>query len=383
MVSAKIQSLIISFLLFCIVLSLTFPKYLEILKHPSPSDVYGHFFNKIQHPFTPGTQVSTASHESKIAFRLTAPLIAKLIGVQPGASGRSVVWLYVLQSVLLIPFLYMLQNLLKRYTSLNNSLLFVVACCATYLAKSFFWDYDFWFDGFAFFFILASMYFRHIIPVVVFSQLACWTDERAVAAMAGVYLFHLLREVNFEAAVKLNKQLFINSFYKGPTSYIFLSCMLYVGLRLMLQQVFGLSTPRGEAAGVSLSLIPFQFQHRLVGIFLTFEGLWIIFTLTMLHIYKTGDRLWFYLIGLILLMQLLIAYSVFDITRSITYAFPLFIITFIIFSKIKSETSFSTIVISTLICIAIPTQFLIFFPRQIPWTILSMQELKPIIKTLL
>lgn len=49
----------------------------------------------------------------------------------------------------------MLAELVFRFTDELQGWIFVFACSFTYLCKAFFWDYDFWFDGYAYFFMLA------------------------------------------------------------------------------------------------------------------------------------------------------------------------------------------------------------------------------------
>lgn len=375
------SKLLFTLFLFAFVFLLTYPKYLETLQIVSPEKTYAYFFDKIDNPLAPVNQISTESHGSKIAYRFTVPLLAKIMGISSEKNGKAIVFIYILQSLLLFPFLYLLQRLVNKLTSALNSSLFVLACSATYLAKSFFWDYDFWLDGFAFFFMFLGMYFRSGVSIFTCLQLACWTDERAFIALPGIYLFHVLRENDFN--ILLSWKSIIKVLFSKTSTWIIVSGITYLIIRGILNYVYGLSTPSGEEAGVSLALIPFQLKHRLIGIFLTFEGLWLIFGYVVYHLYKhKGIQLLVFLLS-ILMIQLLVAYSVFDITRSITYAFPLFIITYIIFCRTFKTDFLSLIKVSTLLCVAIPTQYLIFFPRQIPWTISSLPELWPICAGLL
>ena len=372
----------ITLLLFLFVLLFTFPKYLEIANDPFPIKTYAYFFDKINHPLTSCDKISHETHGAKITFRLTIPLLSNLLGIGSHHSGKNVLWIYILQSSLLLPFLYFLQSIVKRYTTKLNAVLFAAACSGTYLAKSFFWDYDFWFDGFAYFFMLSALFFKNRVLIFLSLQLACWTDERALIALPGIYLFLLLAENNFDISLKISESLSLSKV--RPSLVVIFSGLAYLFIRHFLGYIFKLATPLGEASGVSLSLIPFQLKHRLIGIFLTFEGLWLIFAIMMYYIYKSKKGLLlFWLITLALTIQLLVAYSVFDITRSVTYAFPLIITAFILYTKLELKDSQRMVLTATLLCVLVPTQFFIFYPRQIPWTILSLHELKPIIKNLL
>lgn len=366
---------LLSVILFCFVLLTTFPKYLEILSDPSPIDTYAYFFNKINEPFK-AVQVSSETHGSKIAFRLTVPLLAKMLRIGDFAGGRGIVLLYVIQSFLLIPFLYVLIQILKRFTNSATLLYFAIACSSVYLAKAFIWDYDFWFDGFAYFFLLLGMYFRHKTGIFCALQFACWTDERAVVALASIYLFHVLQENNFD--LSSSSQIFNRESLKQRSFVVLLAGLTYVMTRAFLAYQFDLHTPYGEGSGVGLNLIPFQFKHRLIGIFLAFEGLWILLLAAALIMYNQNKSLLLMLLSGILFIHILVAYSVFDITRSLSYAFPVFIIAGIYVSLNRTKVHQRIFLITAVLCFLMPTQFLIYFPRQIPWTILSYSEIKHI-----
>ncbi len=164
--------------------------------------------------------------------------------------------------------------------------------------------------------------------------------------------------------------------------------MLGVGItyglvRVILTYNFDLYTPFGETTGVSLSLIPFQLQNRLIGIALTFEGLWLVFLLVIGKlIYQKKFILTFCLCSL-MLMHIIVAYSVYDITRSLTYAFPLFIIAVILVARQYPENTTLLLLAVAVLCLLIPTYYVIYFPRPIPWSIQSLTEIKSVVKSLL
>ncbi|GGB84118.1 hypothetical protein GCM10011325_09640 [Dyadobacter sediminis] len=364
-----------SVILFAFVLLTTFPKYLEILADPSPFNTYSYFFHKVNEPLK-AVQIAPDTHGGKIAFRLTVPLLAKVLFAGDFGSGRRIVFLYLIQSFLLIPFFYVLIRLLKRFTNSSTLLYFSIACSSVYLSKAFFWDYDFWFDGFAYFFLLLGMYFRNKTGIFCALQLACWTDERAVIALFSIYLFHLLQENNFSLSGA--GQLFNQESFKKPSFIVILAGLTYGLTRILLAYRFDLHTPYGEGSGVALSLIPYQFKHRLIGIFLAFEGLWLLLLSAALIMYNQRRSLLLLLLTGILILHIIVAYSVFDITRSLSYAFPVFIISGIYVSINRTQVHQRIFLITAALCLLMPTQFLIYFPRQIPWTILSYTEIKKI-----
>ncbi|SEI49459.1 hypothetical protein SAMN05216327_10223 [Dyadobacter sp. SG02] len=371
------QNYTIVSILFVLVFATTFPKYLEILDDPKPYDTYNYYFQKISAPFSPTRSVDESSHGAKLTFRFTVPLLAKLLGIGAENAGKGIVWLYVIQSVLLYPFLYMLTKITFRFADRAQGLYFTFACAFTYLCKAFFWDYDFWFDGYAYFFLLAGLYLRKPFWVFFMLQCACWTDERAVVALPGVFLFHVLQQADFTIPNRIDD--FLKYAPKANPLTTVLAGVAYIVIRLFISVNSGLVTPTGEAAGVSVALIPFQMHNRLIGIFLTFEGLWVVVILSIYFLVKARNFL-AWVIALLMSVQIIVAFSVFDITRSMTYCFPLLLVCFIVWSRLDTKREMYNMLIVLLLCVIIPTQYLIFFPRQIPMTIFSLQEMLTIFK---
>lgn len=365
--------------LFLSIFATTYPRYLEFLLDPSPATTYHYYFEKIKHPLVSSINIADDTHGSKIAFRLTVPFIGKILQVGSSGSGKDIVLLYLMQSMLLLPFLHMLIGVLRRATSRNNAYLFTISLSFTYLCKSFFWDYDFWFDGFAYFFMLSGIYFRNSLAIFFCLQLACWTDERAVIALPGIYLFHLIQQNNFNAIIF--KQIYNKANIRAGMP-IFLVGAVYFLLRVFLGYKYNLTTPSGDQAGVSLSLIPFQLNNRLIGIFLSFEAVWIFPVITFFYYFR-AKPFFVSLLFSTLLVQVIVAYSVFDISRSLSYAFPLFITSFVLIAKDAPSLLTKYLPMVAIACFLIPTQYLIYFPRQIPTTITSMDQIFLIAKHLL
>lgn len=363
-------------LLFFLVLLTTYPRYLEILLDPSPALTYRYFFDKIAHPLTP-TRAAADTHASKVDFRLTVPLLAGLL--HPG-KGQGIIVLYLLQSALLIPFLYILLRIFQRFLNDGSTMLLTLSFASIYVSKAFFWDYDFWFDGYAYFFLLAGMFIQNRLGIFCVLTLACWTDERAVVALYSVYLFHLLQENNFKLS-GLDKIFNRRALSKKSTLVLFAG-LVYFTTRLWLSYHFGLHTPYGHDTGVGFGLIPYQLKYRLVGVFLAFEGMWLPILATLFLL--TKNHQYVFLLSHLLLalaIHILVAYAVFDITRSLAYSLPLLIIFGIIAGKYMAR-SYTYLFLAAALCVLIPTQYLIYFPRQIPWTVFSFSEIKSVFTTL-
>ncbi|WP_159468718.1 hypothetical protein [Dyadobacter sp. 3J3] len=370
----------LSIFLFLFVFATTFPKYIEILNDGSPLTTYAYFFEKIEHPLSPSILGEEKTHGAKIAFRLTPPLIARLSGTYSIGNGKGVILVYILQSMLLLPFFFLLIKTIQRFVDNRTTIFFVISFSAVYTTTAFFWDYEFWFDGYAYFFLMLSIYLRNKAGIFVSSQLACWTDERAVIALYSVYIFHVLQENNFKI-YHLYEILKID--FKNNSSVLLASAMVYAVIRISFTYVFNLKTPLGAGADAGFDLIPYQINNRYIGIFMSFEGLWLIFFASLLVLFTQRNFFMAIILVSIVCIHILVAYSVFDITRSLSYGFPIFIICTVILSKNKPASNHALFALSAIICLLIPTQFLIFFARSIPWTIFSFNEIKIVIKNVL
>ncbi|WP_247233240.1 hypothetical protein [Telluribacter sp. SYSU D00476] len=370
----------LSLVLFGFVFLTTYPNYLDILADPAPRTTFDYFYQKVESPLSPAVVGHTGSHGAKIAFRLTIPLLAKVLRIGWTVTGKDVVLVFLLQSLLLFPFLLLLTRIVNRHLDAVSTVLFTVACSATYLASAFFWDYHFWFDAYAFFFLLMGMYLRNRIGIFIFLLMACFTDERAVIALLSVYLFHLLEESNF--TISGFRDLFPRSSIRSRSSIVLLVVVSYVLIRLWLTTAYNLRTPSGENVGVSLSIIPFQLKHRLIGILFTFEGLWIPFLLSIIVLILRKQKLLAGILLATLLLHIVVAYSVYDITRSLTYGFPIFFIALLIAGKSFERDRRHILLIVLLCCLVVPTHYVIYNIIQIPWTITAYDELKLVMKSL-
>ncbi|MCE7066190.1 hypothetical protein [Dyadobacter sp. CY326] len=341
---------------------------------------YSFFFNKIKAPL----QISASpqhTHAAKGAFRLTIPLIARGLDLGINKDARRIVIMFVIQSFLLLPFFYLLINILKRYLNNIQTLLFVLGFAFVYVSKAFIWDADFWFDGFAYFFLLLGMYFRNRSGIFLSLTCASWTDERAFIALSSVYLFHLLHENNFD--LERLSQIFNMHFFRKLSFMPILAGCCYLLLRLFLAKKYSLQTPYGGGAGVSIDMIPDQLSSGLAGIFLAFEGLWLLFLIVIIHACNHKKFLILVLLALIVMVHIAVAYSVFDFTRSLTYAFPVLIIAVTYIAKNISQTTNQIFLLTTLLCLSIPTQYFISVPYQIPWLVLSWHKFGSVVHSII
>jgi hypothetical protein len=259
---------------------------------------------QIRSPLT-ARQYPPASHEAKMALRLTVPLIAKVLHLIP-------VWkLYVLQVILGVIGIVLHLKLLYEITNDRLvSLLATIAFTTSYTGASAFIDVYGLYDSFVYVAFLAIMYYRKYWLTFLLLFLSFFTDERAIFAsflvMVWVYLTVEKKRFPIFSAVYLS------------------SLILYVIARFYLQNAYGLSTANNGTMGV-FAMVQ-NFNNIGLGVFGSFEASWIILILACVAIWME-KRIWFllfYLGGLG--MVILIALNVWDVTRSIGYGYPAIII---------------------------------------------------------
>jgi hypothetical protein len=296
---------------FLVSVAFAFPYYDTLLPGANPHPQLEQLQVQMQAPLTP-VEYSLETHAAKRAFRLLVPGMAYLTGIHaPG-------FYLLLQHLLGLVFFYLCIRLAERLTGDKvSALLFLSAMVGIYLGKSFFWDLFGWFDGFAFFFLLLAMYVRS--PWVLFLSLtaAFWTDERAILASTLVYIWWKLEALgnktpNLVDLLKPNLRSLV----------IVAAWGLYLGIRLWLENSYGLSVPMGKEGAIGFQRWELFFPALFVG----FEGSWLLMV-PLIFWLKARQGLW---LGLALLaasaLVIIPALMVADMTRSLIYAFPLFFI---------------------------------------------------------
>ena len=253
-------------------------------------------------------QLGRLAHLEKLAFRISIPIIGKLL--HTGAASWVV--LNFIAGFLFFPMLASVANTLldDRVSAAYLTIAFALSWAGTH----FFHDSGFG-DGFAWFCLLAAVYFRH--PLLIFAAVlvAGFTDERALAGSGAVLLYwfadataHDRKSVGYDGSARL--------------AAVIAAWLAYLILRWYLSSAFGLKTGLTgvgviEAARFFLS---FSIPYQLLDVF---QGLWIWIIVAMIALYVTGRRI--FLVGFAgtLGSILAIAIVVWDFSRSVGYSVAL------------------------------------------------------------
>ncbi len=275
-------------------------------------------------------------HEAKCTFRITVPLIGKLL--HTSAAG-----LIYFQFVIYLLFLVILYRLLNRLIELKTiSRLLVLSFCFTYVGKSFFYVTPF-FDCYAYLFLVLTFYFSN--PFVLFGLCiaAFFTDERAAIAILFSMLWHSKESIpdSLKGIFKFRPTL-------SSVSLLF-GLLISLALRFFLTEKYNVQVT-WSMVGISAlinnkNFIPFVSL-------LAFEGFWWLLIMNFFTSKKILTLLNFSLVALIFIGT----FIVYDLTRSITYGFPAIFISLYIFKNdfsVNALKSISLLILAS--CILIPT----------------------------
>jgi hypothetical protein len=314
-----------------------------------PGSVGGLFWDDIieqgKDPFTqknyePGT------HEANQTFRLTIPLIA-------AALRLNVATLYLLHVVVGLVFLWLMTKIVSDL--LQNRVLtfyFMTGFTAIYAGANFYINYLGHCDVFPFCFMLLAFYYRQVIWVFLFSQLAFWCDERAIinSSYIGLWFLWPWLEDFFKT-----KRLHFNQIPRSAIALV-MSAVVYLGIRQWLTAQYGLKIGHDndlsrQTALWSLSIIGDKFTRA-------FEGFWLILFagVTLL----TLSKKWWLLLLLLGCFGATasIGIMVADGTRSLSFGFLIFLFLLTILKEHIPASQFKyLLIISGFISIMLPMSF--------------------------
>lgn len=151
---------------------------------------WGHWdsvMEKVENPFAPPS-ADPASHEGKLAFRLTVPLFAHYLGLTPGGiilSQMALGWCF---------FALLLHRGSNFFRDRQATVLLALGLATLYVGYSGPASFTGRFDSVAYFFVLAALLFRSPLLIFFSLQLALWTDERALISAMFVCLWWVVQQ---------------------------------------------------------------------------------------------------------------------------------------------------------------------------------------------
>jgi len=324
---AKTLLFVLSFSLFR-----AFPNY-AFLQAPGVADTWTHAAIKIADPAADMARLFPAdSHESKLTFRLTVPLMARVLHL--GTAGHLA--LFAVGGVLLLLCVLTLAEMVTDSRTVALYLTLATACTWPGLL-AFHQLLGGFYDVVALLLLLFAMAARR--PAVAAAALfaAAWTDERALLTVPLLCLFALAQSGRPRCIAVL------------------FGAAAYLGSRIWLANAWALHTTMG---GASLAVFLKNLHIAPLGVWAGLGGSWILIVCALAIL--AARRRYLECAGLTLAIALVtaLALGVEDLTRSMAYALPAVFVALHLLAKNETPGTVERIAqTSALVCALLPTWF--------------------------
>lgn len=268
-------------------------------------------------------------------FRITVPLIASALHLN-------------LQGTLVLQFLtgiiifYVVARLIEMETSDRLMAFYVTLLVGVvYPGTAAFLENRFYFDSFAYLFLLCAMWFRSPVLIALTSLLAFFTDERALIASGFVFLWWVLKAEEGNTELK--------QWFNLRSVSVVIAMGFYVMIRWLLMSHYQIQT---WSESHSEFLLFDQINNSISGMWSGLEAGWILVGLSMVAL--AIRRRWFILISFlgVVVVQVVAALSVVDITRSMGYLLPAMLLAILILRQSEEKNLLPVVELSALVSLA-------------------------------
>jgi len=285
----------------------------EEIRHPGSQEFF--FWDDIirqgQHPFHP-LDYAAGTHEASQTYRLTVPFLARLLHL-------NIAGLYALQLIAGAVFLWVIAGAANAI--LNDKILtfyFLTGFTAIYAGLSFFINYFGHCDGYAYCFMALAFCYPQPVMLFLSSQLAFWSDERAIVNSSFIGLWFLLPLISRDS---------IGSTLSSRENRVALgtllvSLLVYGAGRWWLKAHYPMTIGIDSAAAVDA----FLWNASIFGDRMTngLEGMWLPILAAFWLLITVPKRLELLLLGGALSLTITGSMLVGDGTRSLSYGFIVF-----------------------------------------------------------
>ena len=280
------------------------------------------------------SETPPGSHWEKRTLR---PLLTSVVYTLQLNSHRSI---YLMFSVLNLLFLFLLVLLLYTNTASRwFSFIYTLSIATTYAGFSGFADVHGWGDILTFCLLMFCLFSRNgfVLTAAVFLSLS--NDERTILAIPYIVLFHYLTDKSGEQASLWDKKLLL------PIS---IGVAFFLIMRLIMEFFLGFTT---HVSDVGLNAFKLLNPAYVIPMFFSsFEFFWAFPLLLLNLLWLEKSRFHFYLIVTYTIAAVISCYSVYDVTRSLCFLFPLVLASsvYVYQSRICSSVRFACLAIAAM-----------------------------------
>jgi hypothetical protein len=296
---------------------------------------------KFDHPMVDTSRIfPPESHESKLTFRLTVPILAHVFHLH----RAGVLIFFAFAGVVL---LYLVLKVAFTLSASKRVALFICLTTAcTWPGEVAFHELrGGYYDALALCLLVAACATSSSLLTATFLFLAAWTDERALIASSFVFLLYASNNTNG-----------IRRFLMGKPAAVVVAAAAYLGIRAYLTAThsYGLA-----ASGVGLSVLSQQTNVIPLAIWTGLGGSWILVVLGLVALflqkrYLAAAGFCGALVGMIVA-----SLAVTDVTRSMAYCL---LAVFVALAALNSSEGVKQIeklaAISAMISLLVPTYYL-------------------------
>ena len=296
-----------------------------------------------------------ARNEAKLVFRLFIPVLIRLFHLN---YIKLHIIQYIVGYLLIIASFKLADKLLKDKVSAS---FITIGLVCTYFGKTSFYDMaTYWFDGFAYFFIILGMLVSSPFLIFLFCTCAAWVDERAFMALSIVLVFQQLILIKSKNKIQFKDLIVLNS----RSIAVLIAILTYVVFRLYLQTYYSMHTPLSEGL-VSFNTFEKNIPFFPMGLLSFLEGFWLLYFIFSLITIKNREYLLFTLISLIVIVFSTSAGMVFDVTRSGSYLMPLiFVIIIVLTNNFHKLFIRYSLFFALAVCVMIPPYIIMNIPNK-------------------
>ncbi|MGB3616708.1 MAG: hypothetical protein WBA12_01195 [Catalinimonas sp.] len=284
---------------------------------------------------------------AKRALRLTMPVLGHVLGL----GFEHLLAVQFVGGLLLLGIAALLAE--RVFNDRTTAVPAVLALSWSHPGNTCFTDPLGYFDGIAYLFLLLAMWSRMPVLITLCVLAAAFTDERGAVATGFVFLWWTYHAV--EATNPKERR----AAY-GRAAAVGVGALLYGGLRLWLQQHYGLNTPVGAETNVGWKTWSAIYPWIPLGLFSGLEFWWLVLLGAVVILFQSRRYLFLGAFAGLIIVQTGIAASVFDLTRSTAYLTPsVFVALAVLRKELAREESRMLLLGTCLSCLLFPNLSLI------------------------
>lgn len=301
------------------------------------------------------------SHMAKSEFRLTVPLLAKLLFIDTKPK------LYALQVAAGLLFFFLLNGLaLQLCRSKPIAFLFCMAFGFIYPGYSFIAETEGFFDSFGYLFLLIAMLDLPVVLIAAAMFFAFFNDERTIVASSLIVFWW-----QYKATAERGKNFFLPA---KQTISIVVAFAVYCFCRWYLIAHMGF---KNQFGGTGASVFASTMKYAGLGFWQAFEGFWLLVLLALAALYEQKK----YFIGLLLIaingLIYLAGLTVLDVTKSIAYLFPTIIIAlYLVKDRIEAKEFRKYMACTLIFCFFYPSYYYIAGAEPKPYYPIYLRVMK-------